>query len=149
MHAIKKSDLVKFKMWRKQIPAGWFQVGVFFPFSFSSSLKCHGPLTSLSETNYTRCQSQSLKSPLLLWITGGAILHPAFFSYLPPGLLLLCGSNCASALPPHLPRDELRWCVCVWVCECVWERWTEREWAYVPACVQDRMHVLVIYVHRC
>lgn len=43
-------------------------------------------MTLLSETNYARVpKQQSLKSPLLLWITGGEILHHAFYSYLPPG----------------------------------------------------------------
>lgn len=48
-------------------------------------------------------KQQSLKSPLLLSITGGEILHPAFYSYLPPGLLFLCGRECASvsSTPPR------------------------------------------------
>lgn len=48
-------------------------------------------------------KQQSLKSPLLLWITGGEILHPAFYSYLPPGLLFLCGRECASVSVSSTP----------------------------------------------
>lgn len=52
-------------------------------------------------------KQQPLKSPLLLCITGGVIPHPAFYSYLPRGLLVLCSRECASALPLYLPQDEL------------------------------------------
>lgn len=83
-------------------------------------------------------KQQLLKSPLLLWITGGEILHPAFYSYLPAGLLFLCGRARASALLFSSPSARaLR--VCRSVCG--------RKRQCVP--VKKSLHVLVAQHDLC
>lgn len=49
---------------------------------------------------------KSLKRPLLPWITGGEILHPVFYFYLPSGLLLLCGTARVFSSAAHPPLLE-------------------------------------------
>lgn len=87
-------------------------------------------------------KQQLLKSPLLLWITGGEILHPAFYSHLPAGLLFLCGRARASALlfssPPPFER---------WLCVCLWGWGGGRQRQRVP--VKKSLHVLVAQHDLC
>lgn len=84
-----------------------------------------------------------LKSPLVLWITGGEILHPAFYSYLPSGLLFLCGRERASALPLHLPQNV------PWLCVSVRGCGIERNRECVPVCEQESSNVLVDRLDLC
>lgn len=58
------------------------------------------PITSLSRTNYANCLCYHASLE-------GRSFIPFFYSYLPPGLLLLCGTAHVSALPFHLLRFHL------------------------------------------